>query len=217
MDPDVTRTHPELRAVLPNAFYLPSPVVLMGTRSGDGTPDLSTMSAVGVLCLQPPIIGIGIKRSRETYNNVVTTKEFTLNLPLISHLTAIDFLGTRKMRRVPEKIDKSGLELVDMAEVDAPGVAGFPILMGCRLLSVLDRHSLPNERPISHHMVIGQMVECQVQADWIREGEVRIEEIPTVVYLNRYYAGIGELLGVQRFTDDPVVRDRKMRAYRRVH
>ena len=71
-----------------NAFYLPSPVVLLSTVDADGEVDVSAMSAVGVVCLDPPVIAVGIKARRRTYRNIRRTGTFVVNLPLDEDLAA---------------------------------------------------------------------------------------------------------------------------------
>jgi flavin reductase (DIM6/NTAB) family NADH-FMN oxidoreductase RutF len=200
-------------AVPPNAFYVPSPVVLVSTIDAKGTPDVSTMSAVGAACLDPALVAIGIKTSRRTYRNIRETRQFVINLPLDDLLWASDVVGTRKMRSVPNKVELAKLTLRSMPRVAAPYVHECPIAMACELATILD-HAALNTSRVSHHCVIGRIVQCLVDPRWIRDNEVRLEEMPLLVYLNRYYARTGAVLETQRFTDDERTRVEKMRQYR---
>ncbi|MGW7074686.1 flavin reductase family protein [Streptomyces sp. NPDC054866] len=201
-------------SIPPNAFYLPSPVVLLSTQSEDGEVDVSAMSAVGVVCLDPPILAVGIKPRRHTYRNIRRTGEFVVNLPFQDHLEAVDYTGTRSWRKEPEKIRKAGLEVAHLPESDLPYLPSCPISMACTLVGNLGRHELDLDSAPSHQVVLGRMTECSVDSDWLGDDEVRLEDMPILVYLNRVYAGRGANLQVQRFTDDAVKRDAKMREYR---
>lgn len=203
------------RVVVANAFYIPSPVVMVSTISRDDVPDVSTMSAVGVLCLTPPIIGIGMKPSRQTYKNIRQTREFVINLPLEQDLHAADIVGTRKLRSCPTKLADAGLTLKPMSKLRCPGISGSPIVMGCVLVNILTHVELGVERA-SHHVVLGRITECIVDESWIKDEEVRLEEMPVLIYLNRYYAGVGKKLAQQRFTDDPEKQLMKMKEYRQI-
>lgn len=197
----------------PNAFYLPSPVVLLSTISRELTPDVSAMSAAGVLCLTPPVIGIGIKPSRRSYRNIRETGDFVVNLPLQKDLHAVDFTGTRKLRHHPAKVAEAGLELGTMEGVCSPCVLECPIVMACELVGTLGPRELGLTKT-SHQVVLGKIVACFVDPEWIRADEVAIEQMPLVLYLNRIYAANGKTLGVQRFTDNEEKRLVKMREYR---
>jgi flavin reductase (DIM6/NTAB) family NADH-FMN oxidoreductase RutF len=201
-------------SVPPNAFYIPSPVVLLSTEDEDGTVDVSAMSAVGVTCLDPPIVAVGIKPRRHTYRNIRRTGRFVVNLPAEDDLWAVDYTGTRKLRAEPDKLARSGLATGRLPGTGLPFVTSCPIAMACRLVGNIGRAELGLSVTPSHQTVLGRIEECLVDARWLGEDEVRLEEIPVLLYLNRVYARRGERLAVQRFTDDPARREQKMREYR---
>ncbi|GGT43238.1 flavin reductase family protein [Streptomyces chromofuscus] len=201
-------------SVPPNAFYVPSPVVLLTTVSEDGEVDVSAMSAVGVVCLEPAVIAVGIKPRRQTYKNIRRTGSFVVNLPLETDLRATDFTGTRSLRRHPGKVEESGLRIRRMPETGLPYVESCPIVMASDAVGNLGRHELNLDMTPSHQVVLGRITECLVDRDWLGEDEVRLEEMPVLVYLNRIYARRGSVLQEQRFTDDPEKRLEKMRVYR---
>ena len=103
-------------SIPPNAFYVPSPVILLSTVNEDGEIDVSAMSAVGVVCLDPPVIAVGIKARRRTYRNIRRTGTFVVNLPLEQDLHAVDYTGTRKFRDAPDKVAESGLAIDRLPE-----------------------------------------------------------------------------------------------------
>ncbi|MEO3973599.1 flavin reductase family protein [Streptomyces sp. CAU 1734] len=201
-------------SVPPNAFYIPSPVVLLSTVSESGEVDVSAMSAVGVVCLDPAVIAVGIKPRRQTYKNIRRTGSFVVNLPLETDLWATDVTGTRPLRRSPGKIQESGLSICRMPETGLPYVDSCPIVMACEAVGNLGRRELNLNVTPSHQVVLGRITECLVGREWLGEDEVRLEDMPILVYLNRIYARRGSILQEQRFTDDPGKRAEKMRAYR---
>lgn len=60
-----------MRRVSPNAFLVPSAVTVMGTLTPEGVVDFSTMSAVGVVCLTPAIVAVGVKPRRTAFANLM--------------------------------------------------------------------------------------------------------------------------------------------------
>ncbi|WP_078861970.1 flavin reductase family protein [Streptomyces sp. NRRL F-5123] len=201
-------------SVPPNAFYVPSPVVLLSTEDENGEVDVSAMSAVGVVCLDPAVLAVGIKPRRQTYKNIRRTGSFVVNLPLQDGLEAADYTGTRPWRKEPDKLRNAGLEVARLPESGLPYLPSCPIAMACTLVGNLGRHELRLDVPPSHQVVLGRMTECSIDDEWLGEDEVRLEDMPVLLYLNRVYAARGDVLGVQRFTDDPAKREAKMREYR---
>jgi len=201
-------------SIPPNAFYVPSPVILLSTVDPDGQVDVSAMSAVGVVCLDPPVIAVGIKARRRTYRNIRRTGTFVVNLPLEEDLHAVDYTGTRKFRDSPEKVAESGLAIERLPESGLPYVTSCPVAMACELAGNLGRTELGLDGPPSHQVVLGRITECTVERQWLAEDELRLEDMPVLLYLNRVYAARGRNLGVQRFTDDPEVMAAKLREYR---
>ena len=197
-----------------NAFYVPSPVVLLSTENEDGEVDVSAMSAVGVVCLDPPVIAVGIKARRRTYRNIRRTSTFVVNLPLEEDLHAVDYTGTRKFRNAPDKVAESGLSIERLPESGLPYVTSCPVAMACELVGNLGRTELGLDGPPSHQVVLGRITECTVERQWLAEDELRLEDMPVLLYLNRVYASRGRNLGVQRFTDDPEVMAAKLHEYR---
>jgi len=205
---------PNMVSVPPNAFYVPSPVLLLSTLSRDGIVDVSTMSAVGVVCLNPAIIAIGIKPRRVTYRNIRRTEKFVVSVPLEGELWSADYVGTRSLRLHPNKIAESGLTINHLPKTGLPYVENSAVVMACKLVSNLGRKELKLDFPPSHQVVIGQITECIVDPQWLGEDEMLLEQMPLLLYLNRVYAARGSVMEEQRFTDDPDKRREKMREYR---
>lgn len=213
----MTRTEPEARervSVPPNAFYVPSPVILLSTVDEDGGVDVSAMSAVGVVCLEPAVIAVGIKPRRRTYRNIRRSGTFVVNLPLEDELHAVDYTGTRKYRHEPDKVAAAGLETAPLPATGLPYVTSCPVAMACELVGNLGRTELGLDGPPSHQVVLGRITECTVERQWLADDELRLEDMPVLLYLNRVYAARGRNLGTQRFTDDPGVMAEKLRYYR---
>jgi flavin reductase (DIM6/NTAB) family NADH-FMN oxidoreductase RutF len=211
---DFAEITPTMVSVPPNAFYVPSPVVLLTTVDEDGVVDISAMSAVGVVCLDPAVIALGIKPRRQTYKNIRRTGSFVVNLPMEQHLWASDFVGTRSLRAAADKVQASGLEVDYMPQSGLPYIRSCPIIMACDLAGNIGRHELGLDVAPSHQTVLGRITECLVDREWISDDEVRLEDMPVLIYFNRIYARRGGSLEVQRFTDHADKRDGKMREYR---
>ncbi|HEX5114224.1 MAG TPA: flavin reductase family protein [Pseudonocardiaceae bacterium] len=207
--------HGEWVEIVPTAFHLPSPVVVLGTVDEAGTPDLSTMSALGVVCIQPALVCIGIKPTRTAYRNIRRDGRFSISVIDTSDLAPADVLGTRKLRLDPDKLERAAVSWA-IDDDKLPYVATAPIAMTGEVRSDLGRRELGLDGAPSHRIVIGEITRSMARRDLVRDGEVLMEEISLPIYLNRLYARTsGEVLGIQRFTDDPAVRDEKMRLYGR--
>ena len=199
-----------MRRVSPNAFLMPSAVTVMGTLTSEGVVDFSTMSAVGVVCLTPAIVAVGVKPRRTAFANLMTRGSFSLLVPEARHLWLVDRLGTRSLRRHPLK-PTLYKDAVDHFPSDNPILRGMPIALDCEVIQALGRPDLGHA--VSHQIVIAEVKDALVDDALLMEGVVDTRKLHPIFYLARQYFSRGSHLGSQRFTDDDETMRAKMAAY----
>ena len=64
----------------PGNMLYPLPAVLVSSRSGDGRIDVCTVAWAGTVCTNPPMIGISLRPSRQTYAFISETDVFVVNV-----------------------------------------------------------------------------------------------------------------------------------------
>ncbi|MFE7798616.1 flavin reductase family protein [Nocardia sp. NPDC057440] len=143
------------RVVDLKVLYFGTPVVLIGTRNPDGTPNLAPMSSawwLGDQCM------LGMNAASQTTQNLLRERECVLNLPSSDFAAAVDRLALltgspvltphkieKGYRYEPDKFAAAGLTPLPGDVVAAPRVAECPIQLECELLSAepfgIDTHA----------------------------------------------------------------------------
>ena len=82
------------KSLKPSTHLYPSPVLLISSRGKTGKPDIATISWAGILCSEPPLVGISIRPTRHTHRLIKETMEFVLNIPSQKWLKETDYCGS---------------------------------------------------------------------------------------------------------------------------
>ncbi|HKB59775.1 MAG TPA: flavin reductase family protein [Gallionellaceae bacterium] len=125
------------RTIEPPILYFGTPVVLIGTRNQDGTPNLAPMSSafwLGWRCV------LGIAASSRTYENLMRSRECVINLPSAGQVAAVNRLAlttgsdpvperkqARGYRHVADKFAAAGFSEAASERVSPPRVRECPI------------------------------------------------------------------------------------------
>ena len=121
----------------PNILYFGTPVVLIGSRNPDGSPNLAPMSSAFWLGWRA-VLGLGARS--QTAHNLLSTGECVLNLASVDLAGAVDALALttardpvppmkaeRGYRYERDKFGRAGLTPLPAQTVDAPRVAECPV------------------------------------------------------------------------------------------
>jgi flavin reductase (DIM6/NTAB) family NADH-FMN oxidoreductase RutF len=169
----------------------PVPVVLVSCGHGDQA-NIITIAWTGILCSNPPQVGIAIRPDRHSHGLVGATEEFVVNIPGEGLLDEVEYCGFMSGRDV-DKFAERGLTQVPGSEVRTPIVGECPINLECRLT-----HTLPLG---THDLFIGEVVAVQVDEDVLNErGRIDNSRVQPIVFTGNEYWGLGEVLGRFGFT-----------------
>lgn len=127
------------KTIDPTILYFGTPVALIGTMNDDGTPNLAPMSSVwwlGWSC------ALGLGKMGQTSENLIRTRECTINLPsgdMVSHVDRLalttgrdpvpDTKASWGYRHEPDKFGVAGLTPTPSLEVTPPRVRECPVQM----------------------------------------------------------------------------------------
>ena len=168
----------------------PVPVVLVSCGHGDQA-NIVTIAWTGILCSQPPHIGIGIRPERHSHGLIQKTGEFVVNIPGEELLDEVEYCGFISGREV-DKFAVRGLTPIPGSAIQTPIIAECPINIECRL-----SHHLPLG---SHDLFIGEVVAVQINSEVLDEkGRVDDRKIKPILFTANEYWGLGELLGSYGF------------------
>lgn len=163
----------------------PMPAVLVGTFSEDGTPNAMTAAWSVTCCMQPPCVGVAVRRERLTFANIARTGGFTINIPSTRHAAQVDYLGMVSGKDQPDKLARIGMECVKADHVDAPLLADCPICMELGLKDSLEIGS--------HTWFVGEVMEAHVNDSCFADGRIDPLLVDPLVYStsDHHYYGLG--------------------------
>ncbi|MFC1656981.1 flavin reductase family protein [Candidatus Moduliflexota bacterium] len=167
----------------------PSPVWCIGSYDSNSRPNIMTASWAGICCSNPPAISVSLRKATYTYQSIIDSKAFTVNIPSRDYAKEVDYIGIVSGKDT-DKFNVAGLTPVNSEKVNAPYVNEFPLIIECKLIH---RHEIG-----LHTQFIGEIVDVMADADAISEdGKADMEKIQPFLFAapNRTYYGIGPLIG----------------------
>ncbi len=165
--------------VPPYVHNFAAPVVLMGCGTVQ-KPNLITCCWFGTVCSKPPMVSVSITKTRYSYDPIVESREFTVNLPKVSQLDAVKFCG-KKSGRDYNKFETLGLTAQPCAPLThAPMMAEAFIALGCKVKSVQELGS--------HDIFIAEIVSIHGEEELKRDnGKFDPLVMEQLIYLDKKY------------------------------
>ena len=164
----------------------PVPVVLVSCGHGEQA-NIITIAWTGILCSNPPQVGIGVRPDRHSHGLIQQTGEFVVNVPGERLLDEVEYCGFVSGRDA-DKFDTAGLTPVPGSAIQTPIIAESPINLECKLA-----HTLPLG---SHDLFVGEVVAVQFSEAVLDErGRVDNGKLKPILFTGDEYWGLGDLLG----------------------
>lgn len=165
----------------------PVPVVLVSTVSPVGQPNLITLAWCGVVCSEPPMVGIALRPSRYSFELLQATPEFVVNIPGEDLVRAVDLCGMVSGREA-DKFQAARLSAEPASKVKPPLVKECPINLECQVRST---HELG-----THYLFLGQIVAVHYEEAILSEsGAPDLDKAKLYTYCLGEYRGLGAKLG----------------------
>lgn len=114
------------------AIITPLPVLIIATYNEDGSPN--AMNAAWGGQREEDEIAICLGTDHKTTENIKARKAFTVSFGTRNTVTVSDFFGVVSGKKMPNKVEKSGLHVLKSEHVDAPMFEEFPLTLECELL-----------------------------------------------------------------------------------
>jgi flavin reductase (DIM6/NTAB) family NADH-FMN oxidoreductase RutF len=155
----------------PGALLYPMPVTLVGANVG-GRANFMAVAYVGVVGHKPPMIAIGLRKTRHTSRGIIENETFSVNIPSKEMLEATDYCGIVSGKDV----DKSGLfEVFYGVLKTAPMIGDCPVCLECGL-------SYSPDSGGSHQIFIGEVAEVYADEECLTRGRPDMGKINPFVY-----------------------------------
>lgn len=142
-------------------FVSPAPAFLIASYDREGKPNVMTAAWAGICCSKPLSVAVGIQPIRHSHDAILERKFFTLNVPPVSLVKEVDFVGIYSGRKY-DKFSLAGLTPVRAELADAPYVAECPVILECRLARSLDLGL--------HTLMIGEVLDVKADENCLAPG-----------------------------------------------
>lgn len=126
-----------------SAMLNPTPVVLVTSKSKSDKLNVFTVGWVSTVCTKEPIVAMGIRPERLSYQYIKESEECVINLPTKNMVRIVDYCGVVSGRK-EDKIKHFNLQLNEGVSVSTPSLENSPVALECRVKSVtpLGTHDL---------------------------------------------------------------------------
>lgn len=175
----------------PGTMLYPVPAVMVSCKYKD-IENIITISWVGTVCTNPPMVSISVRPERYSYNLIKESGEFVINVPNRKLTFAADFCGVKSGKDI-DKFEFLKLNKEKASKVDVPIIMESPLSLECKVKNILELGS--------HHMFIAEVVAVDVDEDLIdKGGKLHLDKAELICYNHGQYFVPNEALGKFGFT-----------------
>lgn len=155
--------------------FFPQPTTIISSLSAAGDVNLMTASWVSIVSKTPPTIAVSLSSGRKTYENILETREFVVNMVPASLAVEADFCGICS-GRTEDKLTQANLNLEPAAIVAVPLLAESPLNVECRFVREVELGE--------YRLLLGEIVEIHAtEAAFSPAGEMDAKAFDPLVYL----------------------------------
>lgn len=156
------------------------------------TPNIITLSWVGSLCSEPPIMGVSIRPARYSHPLVRTSGEFAINVPTRAMVKAVDWCGNYSGRD-HDKFKEMGLTPTPAHLIKTALIAESPLNLECQVVQTVHLGS--------HDLFLGKVVAVHVEESLLNaSGEIDLARADALAYGGHAYWSIGGFVERQGYT-----------------
>lgn len=165
---------------------IPMPTFLVGTYDVNGEPNVMTAAWGGVLCSEPPYLGVSIRPNRWTYGGIEKNKAFTINFPKASQAKEVDFMGLFSGREL-DKLARASFTAVKCETVNAPYIEECPVHAECRLEKEIELGT--------HTLFVGLILDIKACERTLTDGKIDLSKVDPLIYSpSKEYYQIGSFV-----------------------
>ena len=202
---------PAFRPLDPFTMLSPVPAVMVSCRdsNADAKPNIITIAWVGTVNSDPPMVSISVQKKRYSYDMIVNSGEFVVNLVGKKQCKAMDYCGVKSGRDTDKWADCHYTPVPVKGLDYAPAIAECPGYLACKVRQTIELGS--------HVMFIGEVVSCGVQEELFdADGSMHLERTELVTKAHGVYQKATDVLGFIGYSvARPDVLKRRMSVYRK--
>ena len=198
------------RELDPFTMLSPVPAVMVSCcdTAEQAKPNIITIAWVGTVNSDPPMVSISVQKRRYSYDMIVNSGEFVVNLVGAKQCKAMDYCGVKSGRDCDKWADCHLTPVPAKGMTRTPAIAECPGYLACKV-----RHTIELG---SHVMFIGEVVGCGVQeALFDEDGSMHLERAELVTKAHGVYQKATDVLGFFGYSvARPDVLKRRMATYK---
>ena len=165
-------------------YPLPPALVSCGTMENS---NVLTVAWTGILCTDPAMTYVSIRKERHSYNIIKETGEFVINLASANLAKQVDYCGVKSGKLV-DKFKECNFTKEQGAETSVPMIKECPISIECRVKEVRELGT--------HDMFMAEILAVNVDEKYLDEtGRFDMEACNLLAYSHGHYYSLGEKLG----------------------
>ncbi len=165
----------------------PLPAVMVSCTDGKGNDNILTIAWAGTICSDPAMVSISVRHERHSYQMIMDTKEFVINLTTKDLAFATDYCGVKSGRDV-DKFKEMNLTKGVSEKVAAPYIEESPVNIECKVVDTKDLGS--------HVMFIAEVVAVHADEKYMNEkGTFDLSKADPIAYSHGTYYTLGEKIG----------------------
>ena len=177
-----------MKSYNPKPWMLPQTVLIIGTYDNEGRPNAMNAAWSGQWDAKEIMISMGI---HATTDNLNRNGEFTIAFATAETMLAADYVGIVSAKKEPDKIKKTGWNVVKASHVNAPVFTDFPMTMECRIKEKIGESA-------SGYYIIGEIVNILVDEKYIAaDGQPDVEKMHLITFdpIHHGYIQLGTKVG----------------------
>jgi len=152
----------------------PRPTVCVSTLSPEGNSNLGPYSFVSPLSFDPPLVGIGVGKGKDTLLNAREIGDFVVT-PLTEGWKEKGVKSEIELERDKSEFEEVGLSEEESKKVRSPSVKEAPLNLECEYWDDFEVGD--------HHLLIGKVVHVSEEKGAVKNGRLNIEKIGSVCHV----------------------------------
>ncbi|WP_010293138.1 flavin reductase family protein [Clostridium senegalense] len=157
----------------------PTPVVLVTSKNREDNINVFTVGWISTVCTKEPILAMGIRPERLSYDYIKESKECVINLTTKDMVKMVDYCGVVSGKKI-DKIKHLGIKLNDAVKINTPSLEESPVALECKLKSIT---------PLgTHDLFLLEVLNVKVNEDLIDDnGKIHFEKANLISYCHGEY------------------------------
>jgi flavin reductase (DIM6/NTAB) family NADH-FMN oxidoreductase RutF len=171
-----------------NLWALPATTVMVGCIGKTARANIITIGGCGIMCAQPPLIGLALGTTRYSLGLITETRDFSVNVPSSSMARITDWCGRVSGKDV-DKFVEGKLTPISSTHIATPYIGECPVSYECTLWDVIHCGS--------HDLVLGEVQCVHVDSRALNAGGDALDpsKFDPLTSIQLEYRGLGVNVG----------------------